>query len=131
VQQQPFDILREDVGESQTDIECVSAHCPLHFFLRHLSDRQHNPGKAIPISPDSAQWRFVNQLGTRSGGRISVATRADIGRFSGACTENASPGLTAKKTRQDREDGRRSGTSAKVPRFRHTVSSVNLSIRCI
>jgi hypothetical protein len=52
VQRQPFDILREDVGESQADIECVSAHCPLHFFLRHLSDRQHNPGKAIPISPD-------------------------------------------------------------------------------
>ena len=54
-----------------------------------------------------------------------------IGRFSGACTENASPSLAAKKDRQDREDAGRSGTSAKVPRFRHTVSSVNLSIRCI
>jgi hypothetical protein len=40
-------------------------------------------------------------------------------------------GALLQKDRQDREDGGRSGTSAKVPRFRHTVSSVNLSIRCI
>ena len=31
----------------------------------------------------SAQWRFVNQLGTRSDGRISVATRAGLAR---SCT---------------------------------------------
>src|SRR5258705_2362352 len=56
------------------------------------------PWRDIGRGLASAQWRFENQLGTRSDGRISVATRADIGRFSGACTENASPGLTAKKT---------------------------------
>jgi hypothetical protein len=44
--------MRNDVAESQADIECVSAQRALHFFLRHLGDGQHNTGEAIPVSPD-------------------------------------------------------------------------------